>query len=54
MDAYTPTQRTRYLLAKLKPALRTAIITYYKVPKKRKDLVSLTTRLESARRIGNS
>ena len=54
MDAYTPTQRTRHLLAKLKPALRTAIITYHKVPKKREDLVSLATRLESARRTGGS
>jgi hypothetical protein len=54
MDAYTPTQRTRHLLAKLKPALRTAIITYHEVPKKREDLVSLATRLESAGRTGGS
>jgi hypothetical protein len=54
MDAYTPTQRTRHLLAKLKPALRTAIITYHEVPKRREDLVSLATRLESAGRQGSS
>jgi hypothetical protein len=50
MDSYTPAQRTRHLLAKLKPALRTAIITYCEVPKRREDLVSLATRLESAGR----
>jgi hypothetical protein len=50
MDPYTPEQRTRHLLAKLKPALRTAIITYHDVPKRREDLVSLATRLESAGR----
>jgi hypothetical protein len=50
MDPYTPAQRTRHLLAKLKPALRTAIITYHEVPKRREDLVSLATRLESAGR----
>lgn len=54
MDAYTPAQRTRHLLAKLKPALRTAIITYHEVPKRREDLVSLATRLESAGRQGSS
>lgn len=48
MDPYTAEQRTRHLLAKLKPALRTAIITYHEVPKRREDLVSLATRLESA------
>jgi hypothetical protein len=48
MDPYTADQRTRHLLAKLKPALRTAIITYHEVPKRREDLVSLATRLESA------
>jgi hypothetical protein len=47
MDPYTPEQRTRHLLAKLKPALRTLIVTYHKVPKRREDLVSLATRLES-------
>jgi len=46
MDAYTLAQRTCHLLTKLKPALRTAIISYYEVLKKREDLVSLTTRLE--------
>lgn len=50
MDPYTAEQRTRHLLAKLKPALRTAIITYHEVPKRREDLVSLATRLESANR----
>jgi hypothetical protein len=50
IDPYTPTQRTRHLLAKLKPTLRIAIITYYEVLKRREDLVSLTTRLESAGR----
>jgi len=54
MDAYTPTQQTCYLLTKLKPALCTAIIMYYKVLKKREDLVSLATRLESAGRTGSS
>jgi hypothetical protein len=47
---YTNEQRTRYLLAKLKPTLRTSIISYYEVPKRREDLISLTTRLESAGR----
>jgi hypothetical protein len=37
----------RHLLAKLKRELRTAIIIYYKVLKRREDLVSLATRLES-------
>ena len=41
-------QRTRHLLAKLKPALRTAIVSYHEVPKRRDDLLSLATRLESA------
>jgi hypothetical protein len=50
MDPYTPAQRTRHLLAKLKRELRTAIITYHEVPKRREDLVSLATRLESAGR----
>jgi hypothetical protein len=40
----------RYLLAKLKPVLRTSIISYYEVPKRREDLISLATRLESAGR----
>jgi hypothetical protein len=48
MDPYTPEQRTRHLLAKLKPALRTLIVTHHEVPKRREDLVSLATRLESA------
>jgi hypothetical protein len=50
MDPYTPAQRTRHLLAKLKRELRTAIITYHEVPKRREDLVSLATRLEFAGR----
>jgi hypothetical protein len=40
----------RYLLAKLKPILYTSIISYYKVPKRREDLISLTIRLELASR----
>jgi hypothetical protein len=40
----------RYLLIKLKPVLRTSIISYYKVPKRREDLISLTIRLELASR----
>jgi hypothetical protein len=36
-----------YLLTKLKRELYTAIIIYYKVLKRREDLVSLATRLES-------
>lgn len=48
MDPYTPAQRTRHLLAKLKPALRTSIITHHDVPQRREDLISLATRLESA------
>ena len=48
MSLYTEEQRTRYLLAKLKPALRTAIVTYYALPTKREDLVVLATRLEAA------
>jgi hypothetical protein len=39
-----------YLLVKLKPALYTSIISYYKVPKRREDLISLTIRLELASR----
>lgn len=48
--AYTPEQRVQHLLAKLRPELRTDIITYHKVPSKRDDLVSLATRLEQAKR----
>lgn len=52
--AYTPEQRVQHLLAKLRPELRTDIITYHKVPSKRDDLVSLATRLEQAkRRVGS-
>jgi hypothetical protein len=40
----------RYLLIKLKPALYISIISYYKVLKRREDLISLTIRLESASR----
>jgi hypothetical protein len=40
----------RYLLVKLKPILRTSIISYYKVLKRREDLISLTIRLELASR----
>jgi hypothetical protein len=47
---YTNKQQTRYLLAKLKPTLRTSIISYYEVLKRREDLISLTIRLESAGR----
>jgi hypothetical protein len=50
MALYTNKQRTRYLLVKLKPILRTSIISYYEVPKRREDLISLTIRLESASR----
>jgi hypothetical protein len=50
MAPYTNEQRTRHLLAKLKPALRTSIISYHEVPKRREDLISLATRLESAGR----
>lgn len=48
MQPYTPEQRARHLLAKLKPALRKAIISYHDVPVRREDLVSLATRLEAA------
>jgi hypothetical protein len=47
MEPYSNEQRTRHLLAKLKPALRQSIISYHEVPKRREDLVSLATRLES-------
>jgi hypothetical protein len=50
MAPYTNEQRTRHLLAKLKPMLRISIISYHKVPKRREDLISLTIRLESAGR----
>jgi len=50
MSPYIEEQRTRYLLAKLRPYLRTAIVTYYLVPARRDNLVSLVTRLESASR----
>jgi hypothetical protein len=50
MAPYTNKQRTRHLLAKLKPVLRTSIISYHEVPKRREDLISLATRLESAGR----
>jgi hypothetical protein len=40
----------RYLLVKLKHELRTVIIIYYKVLKRREDLVSLAIRLESISR----
>ena len=48
MSPYTEEQRTRYLLAKLKPKLRTTIVTYYEIPSKRDNLVVLVTRLEAA------
>lgn len=48
MTSYTPEQRTRHLLAKLRYPLRTAIIIHYEVPSRRQDLVSLATRRESA------
>ena len=38
----------RYLLAKLKPALRIAIVTYYALLTKQKDLVVLAICLEAA------
>jgi hypothetical protein len=50
MDLYTLEQCTFHLLAKLKPALRIAIIMYHDVPKRREDLVSLAIRLESVGR----
>ena len=53
MQPYTPEQRTRHLLAKLKPALRTSIITHHDVPQKREDLISLATWLESAGKKGD-
>ena len=48
IDPYTPEQRTRHLLAKLKPAVRTSIMTQQVVPIKRDELISLATRLEAA------
>ena len=54
MQLYTPEQYTRYLLAKLKLALRKAIISYYYVPICREDLVSLVTRLEAVEGKGSS
>lgn len=48
MDPYTPAQRTRHLLAKLRPALRLNIVTHHDPPQRREDLVSLATRLETA------
>lgn len=48
VEPYTEAQRTRHLLAKLKPALRRAIISYHNVPTTRSELISLATRLESA------
>jgi hypothetical protein len=50
MDLYTLEQYTRYLLIKLKPILCIVIISYYKVLKRREDLISLTIRLELASR----
>jgi hypothetical protein len=41
MDSYTGYQRICYLLAKLKPALCTPIITYHEVPRRRENLVPL-------------
>lgn len=48
MSPYTEEQRTRHLLAKLKPALRVQIVTYHSIPTRREDLVVLATRLKSA------
>ncbi|KAI7171343.1 hypothetical protein KC316_g11060 [Hortaea werneckii] len=48
LSAYTPEQRTRHLLAKLRHPLRTAIMTHHEVPTRRQDLISLATRLEAA------
>ena len=37
-----------YLLAKLSHELRKSIVKYHAIPKKRKDLVTLATRIESS------
>lgn len=48
LTSYTPEQRTRHLLAKLRPKLRSDIITYHAMPATREDLISLATRIEAA------
>ena len=47
MPPYSEAQRVRHFLAKLKPALRDAIIAYHKVPELRSELVALATRIEA-------
>ena len=53
MEPYTPEQRTRHLLAKLRPSLRLTIVTHHDPPQRREDLISLATRLKTAGRAGN-
>jgi hypothetical protein len=47
LTSYTPEQRTRHLLAKLRPKLRSDIIIYYAMPAIREDLISLAIRIEA-------
>ena len=54
MSKYIEEQRNCYLLAKLKPALCTNIVTYYKVLVICEALISLVTRLETSLRTNDS
>ncbi|OBW65407.1 MAG: Uncharacterized protein AUREO_004290 [Aureobasidium pullulans] len=47
-ESYTPTQSRRHLLAKLRPALRDAIVRQAYTPKSREELISLAERIENS------
>ena len=48
MEPYTPAQRMRHLLVKLRKPLGDAITVYHQLPATRDELISLATRLETA------
>lgn len=48
MEPYTPAQRMRHLLVKLRRSLGDSITVYHQLPETRDDLISLATRLETA------
>ncbi len=54
MSKYIEEQRNCHLLAKLKPALCTNIVTYYEVLVIREALISLAIRLKTSLRTNDS
>ena len=54
MEPYTPAQRIRHLLVKLRRTLCDDITIYHKVPTTRDELISLATRLERAEKKTNA